>query len=285
MRAVSGPRRSGWNSRLAAASSREGQRAGGIGCGRARRRLAGWSFAESCVMQREHSPRRRAALALALLVPAPSLGSLAAFVWPQGASGQSVYLACKAWIALLPLAWLLRVERGRPSLSPLAPRRRRAGLLAGLALGLAMAAVILGVWFGGGSELVDVGRLRAAEEAAGLTSAPRYLAFSLYIVLVNSLLEEYVWRWFCFRQCELLVGRALGVLLSAACFTAHHVIVFCVQMDPPAAALASLGVFLAGCAWSICYGRFRSIWPGYLSHALADVAGLWIGWRILFAGG
>jgi hypothetical protein len=133
--------------------------------------------------------------------------------------------------------------------------------------------------------LDELERLRAAEHEAGLTSPGRYLAFALYIVLVNSLLEEYVWRWFVYSRCEQLVGPAAGVVLSALCFTAHHVVVFAVQMDPLPAALASLGVFLAGLAWSVCYRVFRSIWPAYLSHALADVAGLWIGWRILYGGG
>ena len=236
-------------------------------------------------MGSEHSPRRRALLALALLVPAPSLGSLAAFVLAPGPTGQSIYLACKVWIALLPLLWLLRVEHGHVSLSPLAPEQRRRGLRTGLVLGLVMAGVILGVWEGFGHDLLDAERLRAAEHDAGLTTAGRYLAFALYIVLVNSLLEEYVWRWFVYSRCELLVGPARGVVLSALCFTAHHVIVFTVQMDPLPAALASLGVFLAGLAWSVCYRVFRSIWPAYLSHALADVAGLWIGWRILYGGG
>ena len=34
--------------------------------------------------------------------------------------------------------------------------------------------------------------------------------------------------------------------------------------------------------WSVCYLRYRSIWPGWVSHVAADVAGLAIGWRVLF---
>ena len=46
--------------------------------------------------------------------------------------------------------------------------------------------------------------------------------------------------------------------------------------------LAVFGVFAAGCIWAALYSRFRSIWPGYLSHVGADIAGLWIGWELLF---
>ena len=234
----------------------------------------------------EHSSkaRRRAALALALLVPAPTLGALAAFVISPGTSGPSIYLAAKVWIGLLPLVWLLRVDREPVSHSPLDRGDRRRGLTIGLLLGLAMGAVILGAWEAFGRDLLDVERLRQVERDAGLTTGTRYIAFSLYIILVNSMLEEYVWRWFVYGKCEVLVGRRAGVVLSALFFTLHHAVTFSVQMDTLPAALASLGVFVAGLCWSGCYSTFRSIWPGYVSHALADVAGLWIGWRILFGG-
>ena len=78
----------------------------------------------------EHSPRRRAILALALLVPAPAIGSLAAFVFAPGTGfGQSLYLAAKVWIALLPVVWLLAVLliRGssKTALKSSAPSTRR----------------------------------------------------------------------------------------------------------------------------------------------------------------
>jgi membrane protease YdiL (CAAX protease family) len=242
-------------------------------------------------MQPEHrtDERRRAALALGLLVPAPTLGTLAAFVaWP-GPVGQALYALAKLWIALLPLVWRLRVDRRPLSLSPLLRARLLPGLAAGLLLGIAMAGVVFWAFVGLGPHLIDAERLRAIEHQVGLTTVERYLAFSAYIILVNSLLEEYVWRWFVYEKCELLLGPRGGplgaVLLSALCFTLHHAVAFGVQMDLPLAALAALGVFLGGALWSGCYRAFRSIWPGYLSHGLVDLAALWIGWRILFPTG
>ena len=44
----------------------------------------------------------------------------------------------------------------------------------------------------------------------------------------------------------------------------------------------TLGVFLGGCAWSWLYLRYRSIWPGYISHIIADIAVFGVGWMILF---
>ena len=227
-------------------------------------------------------PRRLALTALALLVPVPTLGALTAFVFAPGPVGQGVYFAGKLWIAALPVVWLLYVDRGRLSLSPIPPEKRRGGVLTGLGLGAAVFVVILAVWELLGRELLDPEQLAQAVRGAGLTSAARYLAFALYLIFVNSLLEEVVWRWFTTTRCEVLVGPRAAILLSASFFTVHHVVAFSMQMSAAAAALASLGVFVGACIWSWCYVRFRSIWPGWICHVCADVAGLWIGWRILF---
>ena len=67
-------------------------------------------------------------------------------------------------------------------------------------------------------------------------------------------------------------------------FTAHHVIVLVAQFDWPIALLGSLGVFIGGATWSWLYLRYRSIWPGYVSHAIADAAIFIIGYRLIFGG-
>jgi membrane protease YdiL (CAAX protease family) len=72
------------------------------------------------------------------------------------------------------------------------------------------------------------------------------------------------------------------VLASAAIFTLHHVIALNVYLDAPLTALASAGVFIGGATWSWCYLRYRSIWPGWLAHAGADVAIFALGWHIVF---
>jgi membrane protease YdiL (CAAX protease family) len=50
------------------------------------------------------------------------------------------------------------------------------------------------------------------------------------------------------------------------------------------ALLGSLGVFIGGAVWSWLYLRYRSVWPCYLSHALADAAIFIIGYRLIFGG-
>jgi len=78
------------------------------------------------------------------------------------------------------------------------------------------------------------------------------------------------------------VGRSGAVAASAVAFTLHHVIALAVYMPAPAAAVCSLGVAVGGATWSVLYLRYRSVWPGYVSHVLADAALFAAGYALVF---
>jgi membrane protease YdiL (CAAX protease family) len=220
-------------------------------------------------------------MALALLVPAPSIGVLAAMmIWP-GTIGTVVFAACKAWMLGLPLVWHVLVDRQRLSLSP----ARRGGFGVGLLLGVLISAVILLVYQALGPQWIDEDEVRAIAQRNGIGTLTKYFAGAAYWILINSVLEEYVYRWFVYRQCEALMPARWAVLASAAAFTVHHVIAIGIQFDWRVTALASTGVFVGGAVWSWLYRRYDSIWPAYLSHAVVDIAVFYLGWRIIFLGG
>jgi membrane protease YdiL (CAAX protease family) len=221
--------------------------------------------------------RRRAAAALALLIPAPSLGVCASMVlWP-GPFGLTLWTISKVWILVLPLAWVRFVERGELRL----PGPPRAGLGVGVASGLLFAIVTLAAGILWLEPRLDPAPLREMARANAIASPAGYLRMALYIALINALLEEYVWRWFVYRRFESLLAPRAAVLASAAAFTLHHTVILSVHFSWEMALLGSAAVFAAGALWSWCYLRFRSIWPGYASHVIVDVAVLWLGWRLI----
>ncbi len=217
---------------------------------------------------------------------APSIGTALAMAVDatQGTwIGRGAYTLSKLWLVLLPLVWLLWVDRGRLSVSP----PRRGGFGPGIGLGLLLGLGIYVAYLMLGPRLVDPSHVRSVAQGVGIGAPGAYLFLAAYLVLVNSLLEEYVWRWFVFHKCETLFphgGGWVAVALSAVLFTMHHVIALKAQFDWLPTILASVGVFLGGLAWSGCYLKYRSVWPGYVSHLIVDIALLWIGWRMIFGG-
>ncbi len=228
----------------------------------------------------ERRARGRALLALALLVPVPTLGALAGMVWLPGTRvGAGLFAFAKVWILALPLAWHVAVDRAPLSLSP----ARRGGFGMAVGSGIAISLVILAVFAGWGGRLIDAAILRERVAAMGLGDPMRYALAALYWTLVNALLEEYVWRWFVVRKCAILLrSSCAAIAASAAFFTLHHLFALRVYFGTTAVAVAGTGVFLGGVIWSWMYLRYRSIWPGYVSHAIVDLCLFALGAHLLF---
>jgi membrane protease YdiL (CAAX protease family) len=227
------------------------------------------------------SRRWSALLALLLLVPAPSLGVYFAMVHEHTRgtpAAQWFYALMKVWIVILPVVWMRLVDRERFGLS----LARHGGLGVGALFGVAIAIVILVTYWLIGPTLIDAQAVRDAATRNGIGTPLRFLALTIPLALFNSLVEEYVWRWFVFRKCEVLVGGRAAVVVSALLFTLHHIFALMMQMPWTVTALATLGVFIGGCVWSWCYLKYRSIWPGYVSHIIVDIAVFTVGWLILF---
>lgn len=221
---------------------------------------------------------RLALSALALLAPVPSLGVASAMILFPGSIGQTIFMAAKIWMLTLPFLWYLVVEKGAPSWSP----PRLGGLGIGLLTGLAAAVVIVLAAEAFGILHMDMSKLAGEVDEMGLATPRAYLLGALGWTFANSLMEEIVFRWFVFSQCERLMPRFVAVLASAAIFTAHHVVALSTYLPWHLNALASTGVFLGGVIWAALYSRYRSIWPGWISHALADIAIFALGWVLLF---
>ena len=218
--------------------------------------------------------------ALLLLVPAPSIGTAAAmFWWPELSVGKFLFLAAKIWMVTLPLVWLLLVERGSLSWSP----PRKGGFIPAIASGILISIVIfIAYTVANHFEAIDPATVTESAARTGLNRPAIYIGGAVYWITVNSLMEEYVWRWFVFRKFEVLIGGKFAVMAAALAFTAHHVIALAAQFNGAITFLASVGVCIGGATWSWLYLRYRSIWPGYVSHAIVDLAIFIIGYRLIF---
>jgi hypothetical protein len=213
---------------------------------------------------------RRAWLAIALVVPAASLGVIGSMLVPslRGTMlGQSIYVLGKVWLILFPIVWWCLVLKRPIRISTPTGRDLRLGAIAGIAIG---AAITAGWWFFGRS-MIDIEQLRQEVITNGLTTLGRFVAFAAFLSIANALMEEYLWRWFVQSQAKVVAGPVGAIVLSAALFTVHHVIALRAQLDWTPALLASAGVFIGGVIWSMLRERTGRIWAGAVSHLIVDV--------------
>jgi uncharacterized protein len=222
---------------------------------------------------------RNAVTALLLCIPVPAIGVLfGMYLFPDTQTGKTVFLICKIWFFLFPAVWYLFIEKKQFSLS----LQRKAGWRTGIISGLCISIVITFTYFMYGNSLVDTASFKHSINKVGLNVPHIYILCALYWITINSVLEEYAWRWFVTQKCTQFSMPYIAILLSATFFTLHHILALNIFLPPLAVIICSTGIFIGGLIWSMMYTRYHSIWPGYISHAIVDVAVFGIGAYILF---
>lgn len=228
---------------------------------------------------RIHIQNFRVWLSLILLIPAPSIGVLFGLIlFPDTVLGQGVFVFTKAWMFILPAAWFFGIERAKLSKTKSAPGGFRVGLWSGLAIS---GFIIAAAWLLS-RHLIDGDFFREMMAKVGLDRKGLYIGAMIYWVCVNSILEEYVWRWFTVRQFEKIFRPSGAILASALGFTIHHFLAMQVYFSVSVALICSVCIFIGGVWWSWMFVRYKTIWPGWLSHALVDIAVFGTGYVLIF---
>ena len=224
--------------------------------------------------------RRRALLALILEGAAPTVSTLLSYSVGDGTISQVIFVFTKLWLLLFPLFWLLKVDSGTLSWSK--PEQGGYGMAIGL--GIAMSILMLLAWLLLG-DAIDANLLKDALEPVGLLDPRVYLLATVYWILVNSILEEYVFRWFLVTKSETLVGTGKpAIILSALIFVVHHTVALAIFGFPWWANLiSSIALFVGGAVFSWLYVRYRSVWIPYIAHAICDIVVFGVGAIIIFS--
>jgi len=192
--------------------------------------------------------------------------------------GEVSFLVAKIWVLLLPVLWLVLVDRKRPTI----PRPSSNGMIAACVTGSLIFVIIGGCYLLFGRSWIDAEFMQARADEVGLETPLVYLLGAAYWITINSLLEEYVWRWFVVTRSEAIMSRWGAVVVSGILFTLHHIIALEVYFDWRISVLGSFGVGIGGMTWSWLYIRYRNIWAAYVSHVFADVIIFAIGFQLLF---
>jgi uncharacterized protein len=221
--------------------------------------------------------RSRAIFALCAIVPVSSIAALMSVWIAPGIIGQTVAICCGIWMVLFPVLWCKFVDCQQLKLKFNKPQ----GFGLGIVLGLGMFGIIAASYWFVGRYWMDIGDIRTKFALLKMNAPLMVFGFGTFQTLINSGIEEYVWRWFVFQKCEVLFGRA-AVWISAIFFTLHHIILMLAYtQDLRLIASMTLAVFIAGVIWARCFAKYRSILPSYLSHLAADLALQIIGWHVL----
>lgn len=229
-------------------------------------------------------PRGVALRYLLAAAPVQLVGTwLAMVAFPEAGWAKAAFAAAKVTLMLVPLVWLLRVEGRRPRI----PRWSNRGMLAAHGTGILIFVIIALGYATVGRHWIDPDTMRNQVTANGLATPLLFLLGALYWCTINSMLEEYFWRWFIGERLRDVLprntaGDLASAVLSALLFTLHHIVAMAMLVDARTTAAASAGVFIGGFVWSLLYLRYRNVYAGWVSHVYADIIIFYLGYRIIF---
>ena len=230
------------------------------------------------LVQSTRNEKRLALIGLALVGIAPTVSVVTGFALKAGMIAAVVFVLTKMWMFGLPAYWYTKVEGGERSYS----MPEHGGWMVSTLLGIGMAVVIAIAYFILGDMVLRNEDLYEILDPFGLTVPWKLALGILFWIFINSVLEEYVFRWFITSKLEQLVGgKWLPILFSAGIFTLHHTIALAFFIDILGNVLASLGVFIGGVIFSWIYVQYRSVWVAWVAHAIADVAIFAIAWHMI----
>ena len=200
-------------------------------------------------------------------------------LFPNTIIGQSLFLFGKIWVLFISTVWPLYIDNFKLKFSFSKIRPLMIGAISGIMISL----IIFAAYFLLGDILIDPSDIKEMAINVGLGKKTNYIFMAIYWVIINSILEEYVWRFFIVKKASEFLSPLNAVIISSVGFTFHHILATSIYFNAPVVILISLGVFTGGIIWSYMFLKYKSIWPGYLSHAIVDVAVFVIGYLLIFS--
>lgn len=149
-------------------------------------------------------------------------------------------------------------------------------------IALSLGAGVFGFILGGYlllTKVYDISELVLKLTADAGVGAENFLFVSLYISLVNSMLEEFLFRGFAFITLKKLTTRTFAYVFSAAVFSVYHFGMMAAG-SIWVSALALVGLFIAGCMFNWLNERSGNIITSWLVHMFANFAINTIGFMI-----
>ncbi len=224
-------------------------------------------------------------LVLALLLPSAGTG-LYFYAFAEASWASTLYAASKTLQFTLPLLALLPAWRSAP-FERRASTLRSAGL--GLLSGVLMAVLANPLWIfllEDSSLALQAARgIRPKLSVFGVDDPAGFALLAFFLSFIHSFLEEYYYRWFLYRALRQRLGQLPSLLISSLGFMGHHVLVVHAYLGPEylgTTIVLSLAVAIGGAFWAWLYERTGSLVGPWVSHVLADLLIMGIGYDLIW---
>lgn len=213
------------------------------------------------------SRRVSAGIALSVLVGVAAVSWLDAVLLPP----YPVKSACKLLLfTCLPLLTLRGTSSRLKSL--FVPQGLKRGSLGeALLWGAGIFSLIVGAYLLLG-RFFDFSQVTGNLQSSMGIRRENFLAVTLYICLINSLLEEFFFRGYAFLTLRRYVSRRCAYLFSSLAFAVYHVAMMGTILPLPLAVLSLAALAVGGCMFNFFAEKYGTLYVPWFIHMGANLA-------------
>jgi membrane protease YdiL (CAAX protease family) len=122
---------------------------------------------------------------------------------------------------------------------------------------------------------------RIALKISVLKIKEHFWIYGIVLSILHSCLEEFYWRFFMLGAWKKQAPLVKAHIIAGLAFTLHHFTVTVHYFDFSLGMILGLGVWAAGLIWSYLYELEDSLLATWISHIIADMALIFIGFYAL----
>ena len=111
-------------------------------------------------------------------------------------------------------------------------------------------------------------------------TAQNIIFIGLFIIIINSFLEEFFWRGFAFNELDKLMKPWQAHLITGLAFSFHHVVFYYNWFDPIIFSLVTIGLILYAIFMNLFFKRFHDLLSCWFIHAIVDIVQIGIAFSI-----
>ena len=102
----------------------------------------------------------------------------------------------------------------------------------------------------------------------------------LYIIIFNSLLEEYFWRGFLFAKLDKILKPWQAYLITGIAFSFHHVMFYYNWFNLGFFVLVTFGLTVYALIMNYVFKKYQDLFSCWYVHIFADIAQIFIAFKI-----
>jgi len=128
--------------------------------------------------------------------------------------------------------------------------------------------------------LLDISTITSKLNSLININLTNLIFIGLYIIIFNSLLEEYFWRGFLFAKLDKILKPWQAYLITGIAFSFHHVMFYYNWFNLGFFVLVTFGLTVYALIMNYVFKKYQDLFSCWYVHIFADIAQIFIAFKI-----